>query len=322
MNDTIRQLIKSDIPDSVSSKLPEGLVVMDPEEVQAHLTESMDFAVEHWRKQVARTATRFGVAGTLLGVGLGAVGGYFITRKRLETKYNDIAEEQIAEMREHYHAKGLALDNTLAKPELDKIIEDRGYGTAPGESQTPTGQPIGISPPEAVVEAAEEAEAEKPAQVKPPVPVDPAVMTNRNVFAEVEANRVEDEWDYQRERAKRSPLKPYVIHVDERDESRNGGYDEVTFTYYEADDVICNERDEVIGEPERDLLVGEANLERFGHGSNDPSIVYIRHDSQELVIELVKSPNSYAEEVHGLKHSDINPQRLRRKRERPPFDDD
>jgi len=263
------------------------------------------------------------IGGLIIGAATGAVGGYFFARKRLETKYNAIAEEQIAEMREHYRAKGLALDNTMAKPELDKIVEEKGYSAQP---------PMAVAPPDAVVEAAEEAQedAEEPTRlrpVKPPVPVEPEAFVEKNVFAEAEANRVETEhvepeWDYQKERAQRSPLKPYVIHRDERDESRNGGYDEVTFTYYEADDVICNERDEVIGIPERDALVGEANLEKFGHGSGDPNIVYIRHDPQELVIELVKSPNASVEEVHGLKHSDTNYLRIRKHRTHPPFNDD
>jgi hypothetical protein len=108
-----------------------------------------------------------------------------------------------------------------------------------------------------------------------------------------------------------------VIHREERDEA--DAYDSVTFTYYEADDVICNERDEVIPEGDRERIFGEANLEKFGHGSGDATTVYIRNDQLEMDIEVIRSPNSYAEEVHGfepeIKHS-------HRRRERTPSDDE
>jgi hypothetical protein len=60
--------------------------------------------------------------------------------------------------------------------------------------------------------------------------------------------------------------------------------------------------DEVIDPDNRDNLVGDKNLDRFGHGSNDAFIVYIRNDQLEIVYEVVLSPNSYAEEVHGFSH--------------------
>jgi len=45
-------------------------------------------------------------------------------------------------------------------------------------------------------------------------------------------------------------------------------------------------------------------VEKFGHGSGDPNVVYIRNEQYTAEIELCRSPNSYAEEVHGFKHSD------------------
>jgi hypothetical protein len=57
-------------------------------------------------------------------------------------------------------------------------------------------------------------------------------------------------------------------------------------------------------------------LDRFGHGSNDPSIVYIRNDTLEIIYEVVKSPHYYAEEVHGFKHEDLYRGNLERMRAR------
>lgn len=247
-----------------------------------------------------------GIGASLVGAGLGAVLGFFFSKKRLETKYQQICEQEIAEMREHYNAKkrsldaqaqkySLDLETTAAKHEVTDIIQDNEY-SPPATSSQP---PMAIQPPQAVVDAAvEEAEPEV-----------------RNIFRE---DYVDDNWDYNKEKAKRSPVRPYVIHYDEREDKP---YIEVTYTYYEGDDVICDERDEVVDERER--LIGVQNLDRFGHGSNDSKVVYIRNDKLELQFEIIKSPNSYSEEVAGITHSggSQNLERMRR-RERRHFDDE
>jgi hypothetical protein len=166
--------------------------------------------------------------------------------------------------------------------------------------------PMAVTPPTAVVEAA--AEAAEESEV---VPVTQTEVL-RNVFDEA---RVVDTWDYQKELKRRSPVRPYVIHYDEREAKP---YEESTMTYYEGDDVLCNELDEVIAEPDRDRIIGEANLEKFGHGSNDAHIVYVRNDALEAQYEVIRSPNSYAEEVHGFTHADTR----RRRKERSTHDDE
>lgn len=232
--------------------------------------------------------------GIAFGLAAGAAGGYFIAQRLLETKYNKIAETEIAEMREHYKNKEVARENTAAKEDLEDIIREKGYSVA---------TPMAVTPPAAVVEAAANAaeEAEVPKIVKEVKPIEV-----RNVFAEA---RVIDTWQHHKELAKRSPVRPYVIHYDEREERP---YEEGTLTYYDADDVLCDEHDEVIGKDDRDQIIGEANLNKFGHGSNDASIVYIRNDRLETQYEVVRSPNSYAEEVHGFEHADTKRYRKRR----------
>lgn len=266
-------------------------------------------------KEIARLRFIQGTGvGLLVGVGAGAVAGFIFAQRRLETKYNEIAAEEIAEMRDHYYAKDVARENAEEKGDLESIIRERGYiPEQPEETATP---PMAVTPPSAVSQRAQEiAESEDEAAGEPPdVDEDPEPEV-RNVFRD----RIppEDEWDMHKERSQRSPLKPYVIHRDEREERE--AYDAVTFTYYEADDVVCNERDEVQSAEDRERIIGEANLEKFGHGSGDATVVYVRNDQLEMDIEVIHSPNSYAEEVHGLepeiKHSD-------RRRGRASFDDE
>lgn len=248
--------------------------------------------------------------GLAIGGAAGALVAFKVAYTKAETKFSQIADDEIAEMREHYQAKARALEGEAQKGNLEEIVAERGYVSNDDEKP-----PMAVTPPSSVVEAAsEEVEEVETAET-------PEIET-RNVFkdAKDDANVV-DSWDNHAELRRRSPDEPYVIHIDEKDAFED--YSDMSLTYYEADDVLCNERDEIVPHEERDQLVGEKNLNRFGHGSNDPSIVYVRNDRLEMVLEVVRSPNSYSEEVHGIQHTSYsrNLERMRQ-REREQRDDD
>lgn len=267
---------------------------------------------------VARTTdsgrVALAIGAFLLGAGVGGGGAYIFAKRQLETKYSKIADEEIAEMREHYQAKARALEAEAAKRPMEDIVREQGYGQPSEEEPGPSaGPPMAVQPPKAVVDA------DAPVYPSPKPEAEPEV---HNVFTDhgdpETTVPVEHDWDYQAELKKRSPDAPYVIHYDERDEMDD--YQVVTVTYYEGDDVVCDERDSVIDEEERNRLIGEQNLNRFGHGSNDPNVVYVRNDSLQLIYEVCKSPNSYAEEVHGFRHGDVYRGNLERMRARERFD--
>jgi hypothetical protein len=291
---------------------------MDTPEVVAEVAEEVADQATHVAEVSRGLSGRdFGLVfgGLVVGAGVGGALGYIFAERRLDAKYAEIAAEEVAEMREHFHAKEVAREQEAGKGDLEEIVRERGY--IPEEEES--APPMVVTPPIAVVERAEEVRDEEaepePAAEAEAVDEAPEPVT-RNVFRD-QAAPPKDEWDWHKERSQRSPLRPYVIHREERDEA--DAYDSVTFTYYEADDVICNERDEVIPEGDRERIFGEANLEKFGHGSGDATTVYIRNDQLEMDIEVIRSPNSYAEEVHGfepeIKHS-------HRRRERTPSDDE
>lgn len=257
----------------------------------------------------------------LLGAGIGGGLGYIFAQRRLKAKYEEICDTEIAEMREHYLAKGRALDASIGKKNLEEIVKERGYSGAPSEPDVSAAPPMAVKPPAAVQEQADavpddsemaENAVEGPNGVKTP-PV------TRNVFRDRERRREQrqqeiPEWNWTTERESRTAKRPYVIHYDERHEAE--GYSDATLTYYLADDIVCNERDEVMDEDERERFLGEANLDRFGHGSNDPDIVFIRNDDLQIVYEVIRSENSYSEEVHGLKHHSWDRGNLERMRMR------
>jgi hypothetical protein len=277
---------------SVSEKAAETakeVVAEAAEEVSEHAEVFAEFA-----RHMNKAKIQFYLLGMAVGGLTGAVIAFKVAYRKSEMKYAKITEDEIADMRQHYLEKGRALEAEAAKRPVEDIVKERGYSSPDTKTVEP---PMAILPPERVVEN-EDKTTEKSEVV--------------NIFETVE---VTHEWDWHEERRRRSPNIPYVIHYDERHEI--DGYSEMTLTYYTVDDVLCNERDEIIDpDYERNELIGEGNLDRFGHGSNDGSIVYIRNDEKELILEVVRSPNSYGEEVHGLKHYDPSQKNLERMRAR------
>jgi hypothetical protein len=234
--------------------------------------------------------------GLVVGAAIGAGISFLWTRRKLETKYEKIAEEEIDAMREHFRSRLVAKED---KPDLEDLAgkaQELGYASPTGPKPSPEADPTALEP-------------------RPPVPLPPRPKPNRIHQALEEAQNDQtvgdDGWNYDAEKAQRQHDTPYVIHFDERGEA---DFDQVTFTYYEGDDVVCDNDDQIV-QP-RDQIVGDQNLDKFGHGSGDPNVVYLRNDNLAVEIELTRDPGSYSEEVRGIKHWDggVEP-RPRRPRE-------
>jgi len=153
-----------------------------------------------------------------------------------------------------------------------------------------------------VYEAAREAEAEG----EPEAPVLPE--PRHNVFR---TNRAEDRWDFDSEQSTRTKEAPYIIHKDEFDADERG-FTQATLTYYAIDDVITDSLDSKIGGNWRALL-GEL---RFGHGSEDPNVVYIRNEQTEMEYEVCYTNESYEQEHGGLIYDPNDPEELRHSQHR------
>lgn len=221
---------------------------------------------------------RIVLLGILLGAAVGAAGGAFFMERRLRTKYEALAEEEIDAMRDHFRARLVAKE---VKPELTDFgekVESLGY-QPPSEEAKPV--------------AAHPALAEVP----DPTAVEPGELETHNVFGDTDTSEIL--WDMDKERSLRKADVPYVIHIDERHE-RN--YTESTLTYYAGDDVLCDQTDKIIEDV--DMVVGVENLDRFGHGSNDINTVYIRNDDLAIEVTIFRSERTYAEDVHGMTHGD------------------
>jgi hypothetical protein len=114
----------------------------------------------------------------------------------------------------------------------------------------------------------------------------------------------EEDWDWVTELAGRNEDEPYVIHHDEFTADQPE-YDKVCLTYYEKDDVVLDDR--VTPLPDVDLIIGNANLQRFGHGSKKKDVVFIRNEHLETDWEVTRKLGDYAEEVLGFIQHDDGP---------------
>jgi hypothetical protein len=256
------------------------------EEVTGEVADHLEEVAEVTRRISGRELS-FIFSGGVVGLAGGLAVGYFLTKSKLETKYAQIAEEEIAEYREHYRRKTRAHEATSEKAELEAVVKDAGY--IPYSDVAPAEVP--------------ETDPEKPAVVE----------TTVNVFTQPEPET--PEWDQETEEKDRSSTQPYVIHKDEY-KANEKEYDQKTLAYYADDDVLANDEDRPIHTTEG--LVPSDFAEKFGHGSGDPNVVYVRCDEVACEFEIIRNNGNFAEVVHGfLKHSEE-----RGRRHKPRFDDD
>jgi hypothetical protein len=117
----------------------------------------------------------------------------------------------------------------------------------------------------------------------------PEITVNKNVFSGDLSF-----WDYDVELQYRNDGQPYVIHYDEFMNNETN-YPQETLTYYRGDDIVADQQDSPIYNYAS--LMGEL---RFGHGSNDPNVVYIRNDQIHMEWEILLHEGSYSYEVAGI----------------------
>lgn len=110
------------------------------------------------------------------------------------------------------------------------------------------------------------------------------------------SEEADDDWDYDVEVPLRGPVDPYIIHRDEFFADEEGYDNHTTLTYYQGDDILCDETDAPIYNA--DKITGPLI---FGHGSQDPSIVYIRNPRLKAEYEVLLEYGTFAEEILGQK---------------------
>lgn len=100
-------------------------------------------------------------------------------------------------------------------------------------------------------------------------------------------------WNWDDETRSRDSEKPYVIHREEYFSSETD-HRQSSLTWYEGDDILVDEHDVPIYNAAH--VVGEM---KFGHGSGDANVVYIRNETLDAEYEILRHTGHYQIEVLG-----------------------
>lgn len=139
------------------------------------------------------------------------------------------------------------------------------------------------------------------------------ILVTRSVFTEVDAV-----WDWEIENEHRAGLEngePYVLHIEEY-RSNTSGMDQQDLTWYEQDEVLADSHGLPI-EP-RELNIGEL---KWGHGSGDPNVFYVRVPRNKMEFEVLRSTGSFHLVVLGMAAEDAAEAEARRPPRRQRLED-
>lgn len=241
-------------------------------------SDTIDQTLDVLENSVERVVTvtknnAFLIAGALiLGAGIGGLVAYKIAQKRLSDKFDQELGEKIAAAK-HFHTR-MAKDGEFESPESavkalvpDEIVEAVQFYQG-REKPIPYNRPGDIIDPRPPVEVVVE-----------------EVQVTQNVFVQAKESNPRD-WDYNAEIADRElhPEIPCTISFEEFNENANN-HEQTTLTYYAMDDTLVDAMDKPIDNTE--YTVGDDNLNRFGHGSRDVNVVYVRNEKLDMDFEVI-----------------------------------
>ena len=208
------------------------------------------------------------------GILIGASASYILTKKTLEKKYIEKADEEIASMKKVYDRHFTRLEE---KSDFYKV-QVEGYG---GD----------VIPKPAGYISDVDVEAED----------DDDVDRNRSSITWEVEDLVEEERPWNGPKPSYFPDKPYVISYDmfyEVDESEDEPFDKISITYYSLDDTLADDREAII--PDAEEVVGPEGLRFFGYKSRDPNVVHIRNERLRTDFEVVRDERLYTEVILGI----------------------
>lgn len=210
----------------------------------------------------------YSLGGLAVGVAVGFFFGYRWNKAKIRAEAFKESEEEVEKIREMYRDSARVIRD---KPALDEVIVERQY----------------TIPTEEVVER----------PTRPPVPVEePAVTIKLDTGKSKNLH-----WDFAEELATRSEEHPYIIHQDEY-QGNETGYRQEVLTWYAGDNVLTDEDEQPI--PDADDTVDLNHMSKFGHGTDDFNVVFIRNDRLRMEYEICRMPTSYEEERQGLTNDD------------------
>lgn len=186
----------------------------------------------------------------------GALAGAAVAARAVRDKYQQEAEEEIAEMRDYYRE----LRKNAKTPDEDKMVEE------------------------------ENTKEEKEENTKNEYDEIVKGYTNYTQYLSKAAAKyfdTETKENKKEEKEERTNYEPFIIDVEEFGEDPT--YDTATLTYYK-DKVLTNDLDDIIDYS----VAGEENLKIFDEHP-DCKAIYVRDDIYMVDYEILRDPYQYDE---------------------------
>lgn len=237
------------------------------------------------------------VGGVLLGFGI----GYFVATKIQKTKFEKMLEDELATARSHYdrlYKKGDFSDPVVLTETLGIEVEEQADDEEVISAALPKARDITESEGYVSYDKVEPQSEEEVIEVVESIATVNVFENNSTVTDDLRA-----ELNMEAEKSKKHRGLPFIITKDDFFHN-DQEYSELSFTYFEGDQVLADDQDRAINQPA--MIVGIDNL-MFGQGSGDPNIVYIQNDRRGEVIEIRRSDGKYAWEVLGEDTVDSKP---------------
>jgi hypothetical protein len=249
---------------------------------------------------------------TAFGAVAGAAASVTVAMKRAEKIYREQAEKEIAEAREYFAKLGKTGEFSTPESAYEALHGEPAPTTQEQEDAVTALTRYGATDGsiQDVLEfyrSLPDHEQELLKNKLDPTVVDGEIVeredaglteVTRNVFTDAQIG-VED---FDPDAEQRGPEAPYVIRFEEFLETKPG-YTAEQLTYYEGDGTLCKDDDELVDDVNG--LVGDQNLLKFGLGSQDVNVVYIRNERYNCDFEVTRVKGTYDQVVHGIiEHSD------------------
>lgn len=209
----------------------------------------------------------------------GAATGALICFAILKEKYEELANEEIENIKDYYQKEMEKIDDAYEE-ELDNLINTMNRDMYEHDKREGTKTYVDYvkkySPDEIVKDKYYD------------MPYPDVIDEDYHEDDELPEDSPENDLQYE---------KPFVISREEFDEGYPH-FDKITITYYAEDDVLADEQDEIISDIE--AVVGYDSLSRFGDMSDDDCVVYVRNGRLGADYEIILTQESYSESVLGI----------------------
>lgn len=200
----------------------------------------------------------------------GGVAVYFY----LNDKYAEISRNEISEYRSEVRGRlRAALDLEEAFKESKEAYEDKK------ESLSFTDYTSYFDSEEETEEASEESEE--------------ASEESEEELEYLDSLNEHMKLNNEMEEARKSGLLPYPIERGDFFDDKQW-YDKLNYVYYKGDDILADDRDDAIDNPEE--LIGKDFREMFGRDADDPDVLYIRNEQCSIDFEISRVESCYSEE--------------------------